>query len=218
MRTVERAFPLISSFALLLGLALPARAQYVVNEGAATAGESWARGAADVIRSQGQYNLQNSEAAINWTQARSQQINNDLQQTQVFFDKRNMNYQNRFAGQRQDRAAINAQKQMIRYGQEGRPKRLTSKEIDPLTGRITWPILLQGPEYKEPRDTLTAMMQTRAQQEGAIGLEGYETIMGATQQMYATLQSKIQQLNSQDFVDTKNFIDRLVYTVKNPAQ
>ena len=35
--------------------------------------------------------------------------------------------------------------------------------------------------------------------------------------MYATLKSKIGQMNSTDYINTKNFIDRLVYDVKNPV-
>jgi len=196
-------------------MSAPVSAQVVVDQ-AATVGESYARGVADVVRSQGQYNLQTSEAAINWTQARSQQIDNDLQQTQVFFEKRNINKQQRF-GDYPERAARNAQKQMIQYGQAGRPKRLTSREIDPLTGRINWPIFLQGPEYDQPRQTITALMQQRAHQEGAIGLEGYESIMGAADQMYTILRGKIKEMNSTDYINTKNFIDRLVYDVKNPV-
>lgn len=202
--------------ALVVGWSSQAGAQVVVDQ-AATAGESWSRGVADVVRSQGQYNLQTSEAMINATQARSQQLDNDLKQTQVYFEKRNINSQQRF-GDYQQRAAINAQKKMIQYGQAGRPKRLTSRELDPLTGKIYWPVFLQGPEYAQQRQTLGAMMQMRANQEGAIGLEGYETIMGATDQMYATLKTKIGQMNSTDYINTKNFIDRLVYDVKNPVQ
>jgi len=201
--------------ALILSVASQVSAQVVVDQ-AATVGESYARGAADIVRSQGQYNLQTSEAAINLTQARSQQIDNDLQQTQVFFEKRNINSQQRF-GDYSQRAAINAKK-MVQYGAAGRPKRLTSRELDPLTGRINWPIFLQGPEYDQPRQTINGMFQMRANQEGALGLEGYESIMGATDMMYATLKSKIETMNSTDYINTKNFIDRLVYDVKNPVQ
>jgi hypothetical protein len=61
------------------------------------------------------------------------------------------------------------------------------------------------------------MMQQRAHQEGAIGLEGYETLMGAADQMYTILRGKIKEMNSTDYINTKNFIDRLVYDVKNPV-
>lgn len=200
---------------LVCGAAGPATAQ-VVTDQAATVGESYARGFADIVRSQGQYNLQTSQAMINATTARSQQLDNDLQQTQVFFEKRALNKQQRF-GDYPERAARNAQKQMIHYGQAGRPKRLTSRELDPLTGRINWPVFLQGPEYEQPRQTINAIMQQRASQEGAIGLEGYDSIMGATDQMFSILRGKIREMNSTDYVNTKNFIDRLVYDVKNPV-
>ena len=61
---------LASLLLLFAGFASAAQAQVVVDQ-ASTVGESESRGFADVIRSQGQYNLQTSQAMINAEQARS---------------------------------------------------------------------------------------------------------------------------------------------------
>jgi len=151
-------------------------AQVVVNR-SATAGESYARGWADVVRAQGQYNLMTSQAMINATTARRQELENNLRQTEVFFERRELNRQRRFgdyperAARNSERAARDAQRMLIRYGQEGRPRRLTARELDPLTGKITWPLFLQGPDYAEQRKIVDAIMHTRAQQEDVINLE-----------------------------------------------
>lgn len=198
-----------------------AQGQVVVNR-ASTVGESHARGLADMVRSQGEYNLLTSQALINSEQARRQQLENDLRQTEVFFERRAINRQQRF-GDYPERAARNAaravrdsERMMIRYGQAGHPARLTSRELDRLTGRITWPLFLQGPQYAEPRQTVDNIMRHRALQDEALNLEQFQAIMGATDQMQATLQGRIREMNSMDFMNTRRFIDRLVYEVRNP--
>ena len=53
------------------------RAQVIYNS-ASTAAEGAANGMANVMQAQGQRNLSNSQAAINLTQARSSQIDNQV--------------------------------------------------------------------------------------------------------------------------------------------
>ena len=105
---------------------------------------------------------------------------------------------------------------MIRYGQEGRPTRLTSKELDPLTGAITWPLFLQGPEYAQPRQTIDAVMHTLALQDGVLNLEQFQAITSAINEMSSILGSRIREKNSTDFINMRNFLNRLDYEVRNP--
>jgi len=218
---ILRHLLLTATCATILATHSAANAQVVVNR-AATAGESHARGWADVIRSQGQYNLMTSQAMINATTARRQELENELRQTEVFFERRALNQQRRFgdyperAARNAERAARDAQRMYIRYGQEGRPRRLTSRELDPITGSITWPLFLQGPDYAQQRQTIDAVMHARALQEDAINWEQFEALMSATDAMRNTLRGKIREKNSTDFINTRNFIDRLVYEVRNP--
>lgn len=199
-----------------------ASAQVIVNR-ASTVGESYARGMADVVRSQGEFNLMNSQANINAEEARRRQLENDLRQTEVFFQRRAINRQQRFgdyperAARNAERAARDSERAMIRYGQAGRPRRLTSRELDPLTGAITWPLFLQGPQYAQPRQTISAIMHTRALQEGALSLEEFQAVTSAMDEMSSILGGKIREKNSTDFINTRNFLNRLDYEIRNPV-
>ena len=196
-------------------------AQVIVNR-SSTVGESYARGMADVVRSQGEFNLMTSQAHINAQEARRRQLENDLRQTEIFFERRAINRQQRFgdyperAARNAERAARDRQRAMIRYGQEGRPTRLTSKELDPLTGAITWPLFLQGPEYAQPRQTIDAVMHTLALQDGVLNLEQFQAITSAINEMSSILGSRIREKNSTDFINMRNFLNRLDYEVRNP--
>ena len=64
---------------------------YPVVNRASTAGESYARGMADVTRSAGMYNLATSEAAINLTEAQSNYIKNRDQWTNTYCQMREAN-------------------------------------------------------------------------------------------------------------------------------
>lgn len=58
---------------------------------ASTAGQAAAYGLSDVIRSEGYANLQNSEAAKNWEDAKTKEIDNRQKWTNTYFDMRRTN-------------------------------------------------------------------------------------------------------------------------------
>ncbi|MCE9556946.1 MAG: hypothetical protein K8T91_26660 [Planctomycetes bacterium] len=224
MPCTSRILPacLVISLGIVWSGSSVASAQVIVNR-ASTVGESYARGMADVVRSQREFNLMNSQANINAEEARRRQLENDLRQTEIFFQRRAINRQERFgdyperAARNAERAARDSERAMIRYGQAGRPRRLTYSELNPLTGIITWPLFLQGPEYAQPRQTINAIMHTRALQEGALSLEEFQAVTSALAEMSSILGSRIREKNSTDFINTRNFLNRLDYEIRNPV-
>src|SRR5688572_12950111 len=79
-------------FCLFLLVALgasAAQAQVVVDQ-AATAGESYARGMSGIISAQGDKNLSDSQAAINLTDARSNQIDNQVKSVNAYWEKKDI--------------------------------------------------------------------------------------------------------------------------------
>ena len=102
---------------------------------ASTAAEGFQRGMADVIRSTGAANMMNSEAMINVETARQQYISNRLYGTQTYFEMRRLNKEARAA----EAGPRPTQQDVIRYAQERAPNRLSTSEVDPLTGNIAWP-------------------------------------------------------------------------------
>ena len=124
-----------------------AKAQ-VINNSASTAGEGYQRGAASIIQAQGQRNLSNSQAAINLTDARSNQIDNQVKSVNAFWEKKDI-YDQR---QQEEFAKIGAK----RSAYMEKPNILVQKEYDQY--RITMDELfkkrayagaLTGDEYME---------------------------------------------------------------------
>ena len=88
-RRAARMLPTGVGIAVLVGGMLPAYAQWGggwgFNRGgyASTAGQAAAYGMSEVLRAQGYQNLQNSEAAKNWEEAKTLEMQNRLRWTET---------------------------------------------------------------------------------------------------------------------------------------
>ena len=121
---------------------------------ASTVAEGEGNAISAVTRSKGQYAIDQSKARINNAQADAMVMQNRKQMASDYFETRSVNQQNRF-GDYAERKKKHTQEALFRYGEEGRPTRLTSSELDPVTGQITWPIVLENPvfsDYTKPID------------------------------------------------------------------
>ena len=107
---------------------------------ASTPAESFARGAADVIRAQGEFNRLTSEAAINWQEAKARAIVNARDYVDAYFRNRQANRDYR----RAERGPRPTAEDLERYAQAMKPTPLSPSELDVLTGRVNWPILLRA--------------------------------------------------------------------------
>lgn len=141
---------------LVLGPSV-SQAQVIYNS-ASTAAEGYQRGLGAVISAQGSKNLSDSQAAINMTDARSNQIDNQVKSVNAYWEKNdiyNQHLQQQNYKIEQTRAALLA---------KNRLQPLTTEEFDSTTGSITWPKVLTQPQYDQYRDTLTDLFKKRAQQ------------------------------------------------------
>jgi hypothetical protein len=117
---------------------------------ASTAGQAAAYGMSEMARARGAENLQNSEAAKNWQEAKTVDIQNRLLWTETYFDMRKEN---------RDRRAEEAgprvtQEQAIRMARMAAPPRLGSTQLDPVTGHIEYPLILTDDSYAAYRNRL----------------------------------------------------------------
>ena len=119
-RRAARMLPTGVGIAVLVGGMLPACAQWGggwgFNRGgyASTAGQAAAYGMSEVLRAQGYQNLQNSEAAKNWEEAKTLEMQNRLRWTETYFDMRKVNREARAA----ERGPPVTQEQAIRWAWE----------------------------------------------------------------------------------------------------
>jgi len=201
----------------------PAAAQYSAGNFGAygyrplTLYESRARGQAELVRARGQRNLLDSEAAINVEQARSMNLDNRLQSTQTYFAMRNINTEQRFGTpeEREAQRQRNNAKRLFRYGQEGRPLRPTDDQLDPVTGQISWPLVLNAPQYEPFTQRLDSMFAARAQMQDHLNYEQIQKLTETTDALLAELKNNIRDMPSNTYLDAKNFIEALAYEAKH---
>jgi hypothetical protein len=130
----------------------------VIYNSASTAGEGYQRGMASVIDAQGSRNLSNSQAAINMTDARSNQIDNQVKSVNAYWEKNDIYNQHL----QQKNYQIEQTREMLLAKNRLQP--LTPEEFDSTTGNINWPKVLTQSQYDQYRDSLTDLFKKRAQQ------------------------------------------------------
>lgn len=180
---------------------------------AATAEESVLRGMSDAVRSAGEYNLSTSEAAINYQQARSMEYENRLQGTNTYFEMRQINSAYRAA----ERGPRITQEDAIRNAAARAPNRMTKTDLDPLTGDIVWPIVLQTDLFAELRGQLDSRYHDRASSGGAIGANGFFEIQQLTEEMLALLKANVADIHPQGYTMAKSFLEGLAYESRFPT-
>jgi hypothetical protein len=144
--------------ALLFALSGTAVDGQVIYDASSTAAEGYQRGLGAVINAQGQRNLSNSQAAINLTDARSNQIDNQVKSVNAFWEKNSIYQQHE-----QQKIAEQEQKSEAYLAKHGLQS-LTPEEFDRTTGRITWPKVLDQKQYDPYRSKLDELFQKRAYQ------------------------------------------------------
>ena len=92
------------------------------------------QGMADIIGASGSRNLDNSQAAINMTEARSRQLDNHLKTTDTYFQNRLNN--------KKWREELNGPRKVTHNAFRKLPPPLSPSEVDPVTGQINWPPLV----------------------------------------------------------------------------
>jgi len=171
----------------LLALGATALTGQVIYNSASTAAEGAANGMSNIIASQGQRNLNNSQAAINLTQARSSQIDNQVKSVNAFWEKKDI-----YDARVQQEMAKTDQRRNL-YLQNHGFTGLTPEEFDRTTGAITWPKVLEQSQYNQYRLMLDKLFKQRAYagaltgdeyMEAAAASKQWRNLLGTQQNVY----------------------------------
>jgi len=180
---------------------------------ASTAQEGADRGLAAVVRAQGYANLQNSEAAKNWEEAKTLEMQNRLRWTETYFEMRQVN-----RDKRADEAGPRVtQDQAIRLARMAAPPRLPSTQLDPVTGHIEYPLILTADLYKAYRDRLNSLFAQRAASGGSIRYDDFKAIETTISQFVETLQQHVSEYAAGDYGRARNFLDSLMNEARQPG-
>ena len=173
---------------------------------ASTVEEGAQRGLADVIRSKGAANLMNSEAAKNYEDARRKRIDNRMHATQTWFQMRDFNRQARAA----ERGPRPTQQDLIRLAESNKPRRLSTSDLDPLSGDISWPVLLRDDQFRTDREKLEQLYDQRAKN-GYLTPDQFLEIDQVSKKMLGDLKKNIRQYPPQSYTQAKGFLTSLHY-------
>jgi hypothetical protein len=171
-----------------------------------TAAGSAMNGMASMMSAAGNYNLSTSAAAINMTQAEHNQLENDMLATDTYFQMRSANKKYREA----EAGPKPTMEQLVRISKEGAPRQLASSQMDPVSGTLNWPVVLQDDNYKAPRQQVDELFAKRASQ-GGLNYPDQSSVKSAVESMFATLKSQIRDIPPQDYVTSRSFLNSVVY-------
>lgn len=180
---------------------------------ASTAQQGADYGMAQMMRAQGYQNLQNSEAAKNWEQAKTMEMENRLRWTETYFEMRKVNRESRAA----EAPPAMTQERAVRLAKMKSPRRLESTELDPVTGQIDYPIVLQDDVFKPYRDKLDQLFAQRASTGGSIQFEDYQQIQGTVADFIEALKSRVKEYSSGDYGRARSFLNSLAHETRFSA-
>jgi hypothetical protein len=191
---------------LTLTTAALAQVYYEGTPGGATVEGSMMQGMSSIISSQGQYNLMTSAAAINMTQAEKQDIQNRMQATSAYYEMQDTHRQ----VMQSRRSPRLSQEQLVRLAAQAVPKPIDAHEVDPVSGRVEWPRLLQDDKFKAERGVVEQLLAKQAQY-GRLGLADHRQLDETLQSMSSKLHEQIQSVSANDYMAAKNFLKSLLY-------
>ena len=180
---------------------------------ASTAAQAAAYGMSEMARAQGAENMMNSEAAKNWEEAKTLDIQNRQRWTDAYFDMRKTNREARAA----EAGPPVTQEQAIRMARMAAPARLNSTQLDPVTGHISYPIVLMDTPYTVYRDHLDGLFADRAASGGSMSYEKFQEIQTTVSQFTDALKQNVKKYAAGDYGKARTFLDSLANEARMPA-
>ncbi len=164
------------------------------------------QGMSQVISAQGQYNLATSAAAVNLTQAESNQLKNNVQGVQTFWQMRDIGA----AERAKERGPRLTPEQLARMARDGAPQGLSPSQIDPVTGVLYWPAALQDPSF-QPQKSVVDEETAKWLKYGGLNYADQTQVRENIDTMFDGLKSQITSIPPQDYVACRKFLQSLLY-------
>jgi hypothetical protein len=178
------------------------------NPGGGTVAGSYLYGLGDVVRAEGEYNLNTSAAAINYTTAQRQQIQNWQNYVDAYYYGRRV-YQDQVAAKTaRDRKFY--EEDWPRIHASMKPQRLPPTELDPVTGRLQFPVALRSQAFENQCADLQELFAKRAQY-GALSYEDHKKATDLANTMIADLQNNIRSYSPDNYITAKKFLEKVAY-------
>lgn len=178
---------------------------------ASTALEGFTRGLADLARSQGVANALDAQGQVSLSIAEKQFIENRGKRIQQFWDARQL-WREQTAMERGPRHGPDFYTKLSRIEA---PARLTPAQLDSISGRISWPILLRTDTNLAVRAELERLFVNRSVN-GGMSAEEYLQVSRLTAILINDLQNSVAALPPQQYVVAKRFVQSLAFEASLP--
>jgi hypothetical protein len=180
----------------------------------ATAIADIVRGEAEFVRAVGERNLNDSQALINTKTAAAMELENRMQATETFFEMRRVNRANREF----EAGPPPTLEDIVRYARMAVPPRLTSMQLDPDTGEISWPRVLTDKPYTSKRDFVQEQFHLRARERGSIDFAQLETLTAAMDAFKEQLKENVNKYKAGAYGEARTFLDSLLREFEMPLR
>jgi hypothetical protein len=177
---------------------------------ASTAGEGFAIGMADMVRSAGMATLMTAKASDSFEDARSKYIDNQVKATEGFVERQRM-LKSYHASLRKPPPSS---EQLYRLAQQGLPKSLTASQLDPVTGKIAWPVVLRDEPFDSYRESAQKFFEDAVANPQTFSYGSYNHLREASTECLAELTARIKEYSPNDFIQAKKFIESLTYAAQ----
>src|SRR5262249_7215956 len=102
--------------------------------------------------------------------------------------------------------------QLARISQEQAPKPLNSMQVDPISGRVAWPALLQDQRYAAERAEVEQVVAKQVTF-GGLGLSDQTRAREAIENMFATMKDQVRDVPPQQYTTARTFLRSLMYSL-----
>jgi hypothetical protein len=179
---------------------------YGYGYGAQTAQGAALQGMSQVLSAAGQYNLDTSAAAVNMTEAQRNEMRNQLQSVQTFWQMRDIGR----AERETERGPRPTPEELARRARAGAPRALTTSQIDPVSGALYWPAALQNASFQAQRSALDEYA-ARWVKYGGLDYDAQSQVREKIDSMFDGLKAQIASIPPQDYVACRTFLQSLLY-------
>jgi hypothetical protein len=167
--------------------------------------EGFFRGLGAAAQGYGEMHYLDSQAAINWEQAKSAAMDNHLKRIDTFFAARKANAENRAA----ERGPRLTQQELAELAKKQAPAKLTAYQYEPALGKVYWPNALTTGDFALERDAINLAIAERTSMNSGNGTDNQRQIHLNVQRMQETLKSKVAAMDPAEYLAAKKFLTSL---------
>ena len=178
----------------------------VYGSGGGTVAGSAMTGMSNVISAKGNYNLSTSAAAINMTQAQKNEIQNQQLKTDTYFQMRATNK----AARKAEAGPPPTVEEIARFAREGAPRPVTTQQVNPATGHITWPAALTQDVFTPQREDLEQIVSKQVKY-GGLSFSDQMQARKSIETMFGALKKMMTAIPPQEYTTCRSFLDSMIY-------